>query len=497
MNAADDEFCERCSNLREICRHPPLAQVPSVRTAARRAPKPVAPVIGDPLPDEPLTELGYAHRLIDVYGDRLRYVPQWRRWLIWDGKRWKLDDEGQAPRLMKLTARSVTVAISTMREDDKERRTALRQVLRCESASGVRGALDLAATEPGIALAPDDLDTDPWLLNCQNGVLDLRTGELGPHDPALHLTKVTGAAHDPNAPGVEFSAFLARVQPDPGMRAFLARLFGHALPGTVIEHLLPILYGTGANGKSTLLEHAICPALGDYAASADPALFTERRSDAHPTGVADLFGRRLAVVQESDSGRHLAEGTVKRLTGGDRIKARRMHENFWEFKPSHTVVMLTNHRPLVRGTDEGIWRRLRMVPFDVVIPPEERDGELGERLRLELDAVLAWIVAGYNDWREHGLAEPAQVTTATDEYRTDSDALGRFFDQRCLLGPHYHVSSADLFDAWQRWCAAENLEPGTQTAFARVLHDKGLENEKDRHGRKRWRGIGLESEDDE
>lgn len=448
---------------------------------------------GDPLPKEPLTELGMAHRLIHVHGEALRYVPAWRRWLVWDGRRWAYDDDGQAPRLAKTIARRV-MSDALRIKDDKARREALGLARRAESAPGVAGVLTLAGTELGIALRPGDLDVDPWLLNCANGVLDLRTGLLGPHDPKLNLTKITGAAYDPEATGREFVKFLERVQPDEGMCAFIARLLGHTLPGVVVEHLLPILQGAGANGKSTLMT-VVMAALGDYAATADPGIFTERGYDAHPTGVADLFGRRLVVVHESDRGRHLAEGTVKRLTGGDRIKARRMREDFWEFEPSHTAIMLTNHRPIVRGDDEAIWRRLRLVPFDVTIPAAEQDHGLGDRLRLELDAVLAWLVAGFHEWREGGLAEPEPVLTATAGYRGDSDVVGRFFEQRCLLGEHFHVGSTSLFGTWREWCAAEGVDAGTQTAFATALQDRGLDNRKDSTGRMRWHGVALASDE--
>jgi hypothetical protein len=180
----------------------------------------------------------------------------------------------------------------------------------------------------------------------------------------------------------------------------------------VTAHILPIFWGDGANGKSTLVD-AVMHALGDYADAADPDLLRARTFDAHPTGVADLHGLRLALLHESDAGHRLAEGTVKRLTGGDRLKARRMREDFWSFQPSHTFVMLTNHKPQVGGTDEGIWRRLRLVPFGVVIPPEERDEELGRKLADEADAVLAWLVSGYLAWQVSGFAEPQQVTQAT------------------------------------------------------------------------------------
>jgi putative DNA primase/helicase len=448
----------------------------------------------DPLPAEPKTELGYARRLIHVYGSRLRYVPPWRRWLVWDGTRWAYDSTGQAPRWMKVIARRLTTDALAIDDSDK-RQAALRLARRGESSAAVSGALTLASTEHPMAVSPQDLDADPFLLNCANGTLDLRTGLLRAHDPNDLLTKVTGAAYHPDTLGPTWSKFLDRVQPDPEMRAYLARLFGHSLEGRTVEHVLPVLHGDGANGKGTALA-AILAALGDYGDAADPELLTARTFDAHPTGVADLFGLRLAVLHESDAGRRLAEGTVKRLTGGDRVKARRMREDFWHFEPSHTFVMLTNHRPLVSGTDEGIWRRLRLVPFDVVIPADERDERLGDRLALEADAVLAWLVAGYQQWRQIGLDQPDRVTAATAEYRNESDALGRFVAERCLTGPHFTAQSSVLFAAWQSWCGAEGEAPGTNKAFTTTLQNLGYDTRRTRVGAV-WKGIGLAAEDGE
>jgi putative DNA primase/helicase len=445
--------------------------------------------LADPVPGEPATELGYARRLVQVYGDRLRYVPAWRRWLVWDGQRWAHDGTGQAARWMKAIARRLTCDALAV-EDDKDRRAALHLARRGESSAGIAGALTLASTEETIVVTPGQLDADPFLLNCPNGILDLRTGQLSPHGPGLLLTKMTGAPYHPGATGPAFTQFLGRVQPDPAMRAFLARLLGHALDGRVVSHILPILFGEGGNGKGTLINHAVMPALGDYADAADAGLLTARTFEAHPTGVADLCGLRLAVLHETDAGRHLAEGTVKRLTGGDRLKARRMREDFWSFDPSHTFVMLTNHKPIVTGTDEGIWRRLRLVPWDVVIPAAERDEQLGGRLAGELDAVLAWLVAGYQDWRAGGLREPQRVTAATTAYRDESDALGRFLTQRCLTGPHFATRSSDLFTAWSKWCADEGEDPGSQTAFSLALTNRGFDKKATAAGNV-WKSLGI------
>lgn len=453
-------------------------------TLTRRRPPAADAAAADPDPGEPLTDLGYARRLIRVYGQRLRYVPAWRRWLTWDGCRWQPDATGQPARWMKSTARLVTAAALESGDDEL-----IRNALRGESASAIAGALALAGTEPGIAVAHDQLDADPYLLNCTNGTVDLRTGELREHDPGDLLTKITRAAYQPAARSKAWSTFLATVQPDKAMRDYLARLFGQSLEGRVAEHLLPICHGPGANGKGTFL-NSVMFALGDYAAPADPELLTSRDWAAHPTGTADLFGLRLAILHESDDGRRLAEGTVKRLTGGDPVKARRMREDFWWFTPSHTFALQTNHKPVIAGTDEGIWRRIRLVPWDVIIPVEDRDLDLGDQLALEADAILAWLARGYRAWRTQGLADPEQVTKATGAYKAGSDPLGRFIEQRCTTGPNYAVQSARLFAAWSKWCAEEGEEHGTQTAFSLALTNRGFHSAHRRIGTV-WTGIDL------
>jgi putative DNA primase/helicase len=440
------------------------------------------------------TDLGNARRLVKLYGPELRFVPAWRKWYLWDGRRWAVDNTGAAQRRAKATARWLQQA-ATIEPDEKRRARLLSWAQYASSVRGLRGMLEVAGTELGIALAPGQLDSHPELLNTHSGTLDLVTGELRPHDPSLHLTKITGAGYDPDASAPEFAKFLERIQPDAEMREFLARLLGHTLTGRITEHILAIFYGTGANGKTTLTE-VVRAALGDYAATTDPGLLIDR-GEVHPTGVADLFGLRLALTHETDAGRRLAEGTVKRLTGGDRIKARRMREDFWEFDPTHSIVMSTNHKPIITGDDEGIWRRLRLVPFGVVIPEDERDGKLPERLILEMDGVLAWLVAGHRSWRDRGLAEPEPVTTATKEFRYESDLLALFLEERCLLMAHCTVGSSELFAAWIDWCKQENVDAGTQKAFATSLAERGYDKYKDGRGRMAWRGIGLQAGGDE
>lgn len=428
-----------------------------------------------------------AYRLAAEYAGRLLYVHG-IGWHTYDGTRWREDDRGDATRAVLdvlRTALADSLADHDLRAD----------VRKCETAAGVAGVLELASALEPFAATTADLDADPYLLNVANGTLDLHALTLRPHDPTDRITKVTRAAWAPDADGPVWAAFLARVLPDPAVREFLARYVGLGLTGRVIEHLLVILTGTGRNGK-TVLERALAGALGDYATTAEPDLFMHRQN-AHPTGEMDLLGVRWVAVSESDQGRRLAEATVKRLTGGDRIKARRMRQDFVEFTPSHTAALITNHLPKVSGDDPALWARLRVVPFDVVIPRPEQDPHLGDKLDLEADAILAWAVAGWVDYQACGLAEPDAVLAATERYQADADAIGRFIAECCLVNPHMFATVADLWDRWCQWRVDDGAEEISKKAFGDALDKRGHTVKRGTGGTRRRTGIGLAAEDDE
>lgn len=448
----------------------------------------IAEGFGDPYAVDPAQahrgQARMAYRLADAYDGRLLHVAG-IGWHYWDGRRWAEDLTGQAKRAVLDVLREA-LAESL---DDRELR---KDVRKCESSAGINGVLDIAAALPQFAVTVRDLDADAYLLNTANCTLDLRTMEARRHDPADRITKVCAAAFRPGTLGARWEQFLAEVLPDEDVRAFLRRYVGAALAGTVLEHVLCILTGTGRNGKSVFYG-AINSALGDYADTAEPDLFMHREG-AHPTGEMDLRGVRWVVVSETDQGRRLAEATVKRLTGGDEIKARRMREDFVRFKPSHSPALVTNHLPKV-STDPALWARLRVVPFDVVVPAEQRDPHLGELLELEIDAVLTWAVAGWADYQKRGgLAEPAAVLAATDAYHTSSDAVARFVAEACIVGPHMRVAAGELWARWCQWCAEDGADPGAQKAFGAELNDRGFPAQKS--GSRRFRkGLDLLAED--
>lgn len=271
---------------------------------------------------------------------------------------------------------------------------------------------------------------------------------------------------------------------------FLQRVFGQCLSGDVSEQDLYILYGTGANGKSTLV-NTILALLGGYAMKASAELLMTTRSDRHPTERADLFGKRLVATIETQEAGRLNETFVKEATGGDPIRARRMREDFWEFLPTHKMLLATNHKPDIRGTDYAIWRRIKLVPFTVTIPSEHQDKTLPERLLTELPGILAWLVQGCLAWQEKGLKPPPEVLLATEAYRQEQDVFEAFLETECVRLPQARVSAADLYQTYDHWCQANEIDPMAKQAFGRRLGDAGFTRDQGTGGRREWVGVGL------
>ncbi len=435
----------------------------------------------------------FAYRLAADYSDRLLHVYG-LGWHYWDGTRWAPDDHGEATR-------AALAILRTEWERAFNDPSLARDVRAAESAAGVRGILELAAALEPFAATADRLDADPYLLNVANGTLDLHTLALRPHSPRDRITKVCRAAYDPGAGSDAWEAFLARVLPDEEVRGYLQRFVGVALLGTVREQEFTIATGPGANGKGVFYG-AVHYALGDYAHTAESDLFMTTKSNANAASpaVMALRGRRFVVCSETERDHRLAAALMKNLTGGDPITARGLHRDPITFDPAHTVLMVTNFLPKVAGNDPAVWRRMRVVPFNVTIPETERDPELGDRLKLAADAVLAWAVAGLTDYHARGMAAPEAVQTATTNYQRQSDAIARFIEDRLLVNPHMWVSVADLWAAWDAWATDEGAEPVSKRDFGEEFDKRGWPaGSKKTAGRvvRARQGIGLQNTDEE
>jgi putative DNA primase/helicase len=459
---------------------------------ASRPPEPRGhrpPADGSPVTDE----LPFPRTQLD-WGLRFAASRTWLRhvhgigWHTWDGKRWKPDADGEAGRAYADMIKDGYPELAAVSSDD-DRKRAFRDLLAAEKKSFAEGALWFASCRPEMTVAASTLDAGRMLLNCANGTLHLDTMQLRPHDMASSITKVCTGAWIPELGETRWSKFVTEILPDPAIRGFTQRLMGSALAGRVREHVLPILTGTGGNGKSTFIE-AILHALGDYGMQADPTLLMASRHDAHPTGQAALQSRRLAVCTETAHGRHLDAPTAKQLTGGDTITARYMRKDFFSFEPSHTILMVTNHKPVVDGNDDALWRRLVVVPFGQVFSRDQADPDLKKQLESEPDAILSWMIGGWLEYQQRGLQIPDSVRAATEAYKTDSDAVGRFIGERFYKTDFGSEISSAVFAAWQQWCVTNGEETGTQKAFSEELARRGYR--KTRQGRGMvWHGFML------
>lgn len=436
------------------------------------------------------SDTGNAERFVDQHGTEVRFCRAFGKWFVWQGERWGEDLTDEVLRRTKTTVRSIVKEAEL--EEGARRSELLRWAAKSEESGRRSAIIQLVRGEEGIGVTPERFDSDPWLLNVANGTVDLRTGKLRPHRKEDLCTKLAPTVYDESATCPTFDAFLEQILPDADVRSFMQRFFGYSLTGVIREHVLPICWGSGGNGKGTLFE-AVHAVLGDYARTVQAELLMARRGEAHPTDRAQLMGLRLAFASETEEGRALAETTVKALTGGDRITARFMRQDNFEFSPTHKLALMTNAKPIIKGTDNGIWRRVRLVPFTVVVPPEKADTALPDKLRAEASGILRWLVEGCLAWQRDGLGTAGAIAAATDDYRDELDVLGQFLEERCLLHAEHRAASTDLFKAYQKWAEALGHYQMSQQAFGRRLSDRGIQRIKT-GGKKVYVGVRLLSE---
>jgi putative DNA primase/helicase len=440
-----------------------------------------------------LTDLGNAKRLVAHFGNDVRYVPPWKRWLVWDGQRWVFDESGDIHRAAKETVKRI-YAEAANADSSGDRKGLADHAKQSEAAGRFDAMIKLAKTEPGIPVMPDELDTAPFLLNVLNGTLDLRTGELRPHRREDFITKLAPVEYDSDAKCPMFMEFLAQITGgDEGLQHFIQRAIGYSLTGDTSEQVLFIPYGTGANGKTTLL-NLVHEILDDYALQTPTDTLVRKRERSATNDLARLRGARFVVATEVAEDGRLDEVMVKQVTGGDMVTARFLHKEFFQFRPECKIFLVTNHKPEIRGSDEGIWRRVMLIPFEVRIQEEDRDKHLPEKLRKELPGILAWAVRGCLAWQKDGLAPPEKVRAATADYRAESDWMSAFLEEKCVRKDGAETQAGKLYGAFGTWWPPdEGDDEGdlpTQKQFGRRLRIAGLHNKK-KGGIKWWIGVAL------
>ncbi len=414
------------------------------------------------------TENAMAVEFIDGNQAKLRYVPSWKKWLAWDGKRWKVDvDTSRTTRLARRLVRNYWDRLQNVQSEKQQKEWAdfCRWANR---KTTIENVVSLARCDARTTIEHELLNQNTYFLNLQNGTLDLSTWEFRDHRQTDSITQVANVAFDPKANCPKWRAFIDLIFGcDDEAKRYIQALLGYSCSGDVGEHILPICYGSGANGKSTLW-NAIVELLGDYAMLAPSKLLLGTTNE-HDTVIASLYQRRLVAISEPDEGSKLREARVKELTGDEQITARRMREDYWSFRRTHKFWLSTNHLPQINGTDEGIWRRIKLIPFRVdlrqVTEPIPDYHKL--LVREEGPGILNWLLDGFKDWRTNGFIEPKSVIEETKSYRGSSDELGRFLTDCCEVSPELVASSTELFEAYRTWGGQQS-----QTRFSTSMQSR-------------------------
>lgn len=420
------------------------------------------------------TDSGNAELFASRNSDRLRFNHRLGAWLVWDTHRWRPDTTGAVRQLAKEVARERLRAAAEL-DDKDERKRAVAWALASESRQRLDALLSLAEAEPPLADAGDDWDADPWLLGVANGVLDLRTGALRPGRQADRITHASPVTYDHTAPAPRWERFLVEVfQGDVALIDWLWRFVGYTITGDTREQVLAIAHGGGSNGKSTFLR-ALAYALGSYAYNLPFSALEQNARSGVPNDLAALVGRRFVTASETNEGTRLNEGRLKALTGGDPITARLLFHEHFTFLPVAKFWLATNHKPRVADDSYGFWRRVRLIPFLASFKGRAVDQRLDDTLRAEAAGILAWAVRGCLAWQERGLSDtPAAVASATDDYRTESDPLGDFLADHCVIEEAATVAAAELYRAYKGWAEEQGLrerETLSSTLFGRRVSE--------------------------
>ncbi len=446
-----------------------------------------------PLPpgDRPkLTDVGNALRFVAQHGTAVRYLAPMRRWYLWNGRRWAVDERGAVMALARQTAFSIWTEV-TQAATKEECEAIASWAARSESAPKLDAMVKLAATDPAVVVVPGDLDRDSWLFNVRNGTIDLRTGELREHRRDDLITKIADIDFDPHAECPRWRRFLFEVfRDDEDLYLFLQRAVGYSLLGERTERAMMLLHGMGANGKSVMLE-TLLAMFGDYGAATPPETLLAKKGDSIPNDLARLLGVRFVMAQETGDGRRFDAAKLKAMTGRDTICARFMRAEWFEFKPSFQLWLATNHRPTCDGSDQALFDRIKLVPFERRFEEAEQDKELAAKLAAELPGILGWAVAGCVMWHEEGLAAPAAVTSATSQYRSEMDTVRRFFDECAELNPAAVTSAKDVYSKYKSWVEAQGEHAMSQRKLGERLGRLGLVAGKGTGGTRQWTGVEL------
>ena len=437
------------------------------------------------------TDTGNAEALVKGHGEDFRYLSETREFYVYNGRFWQPDKN--ASTLFRWSKDVIKHFKNTIPDivdhQNKECLESLDWAIKSASKARRSSMIDLARHEEGVTVSIKSFDRDPYLLNLNNGTLDLRTAKLRHHSREDFITKIVSVDYDPEASCPQFLEFLRQVIPTEDTLKFLQRSLGYSLTGSTKEHVLFILYGSGRNGKSTLL-NLIRNILNNYAKDTDPETFFNKNHSPTRNDLARLAGSRLVTTTEGEEGKSLSESLVKKITGGDPLVARFLFREFFQFIPEFKIFLATNHKPKIRGTDHAIWSRIKLIPFNVVIPESEINHDLPDQLRDEAPGIVNWLVEGCQEWQNHGLGDAAEVTEATQNYRNDLDTVSNFLTQECVEDENAQEIFGAIYANYENWCSSNGDRAESKKKFSTLLQAKGIQT--GRNSTTRFvRGIGL------
>lgn len=419
-------------------------------------------------------DTGNAERLRDKFGENIRYNYTSRLWMYYDGRHWKNDDTGRMKILTDKVAESIKKEKLFKSEgidpDDMEK---YRYRHWKDTRNHNKKVNMLKECEHLLPVTNETFDKDFDLFNTQNGYLNLKTGELKEHDKQQYFTKISNVEYTDKSDCPKWEEFLNDIfLGNQELIKFIQRAVGYSLSGYTTEQVLMVLYGNGRNGKSVFLD-ILNEIFGNYATNIQPQaiMASKTQSDASPE-IAKLDGARLVTTTEPNEGERFDEGLIKQLTGGDRVSARKLYENEFEFTPQFKLWMATNHKPYVRGRDDGIWRRFVIIPFEKQIPIEEIDRDLINKLKKELPAIMKWCVDGFLEWQRIGLSEPAIIKEQRDEYRTEMDSTEAFIEECCNIDATKYVKTSELFKAYDMWARQNHQYKMSNRKFRSEMEKK-------------------------
>ncbi len=436
------------------------------------------------------TDATNAARLLQEHGKDIRYLTSWKKWIVWNGKYWETDEGGALVHDKGLKMiRSIYRELSKT-DDPRERLEIEKYGIISESTRRRESLIKAASWIPEMNLKPEQLDVDPWLLNVQNGTIDVKSGEFKAHRQDDVITKIAHVEYQPEADCPLWKKFIREIMDYQGeLIEFIQTAVGWAITGDVSEQTMFILFGSGANGKSTFL-NTIMYLLGDYATATPTETFMKKNGDQSTNDIARLRGTRFVTTTEAEQGRRLSEPLIKKITGNDRLTARFLYGEYFDFVPTFKIFMATNHKPVIKGTDYGIWRRIKLIPFTTRIQEEQQDKHLEQKLKLEASGILNWILEGTERWKREKLKTPAIVLNATDEYKNEMDVIGNFIKECCLQNTESSIRIRELFKAYQDWCD-QNREHAVSERFLGLrLKEMGYEQRRTSEARY-WVGIAL------